>query len=156
MTVKTPMSAAGTESSRGFTLIELIVALALGGLLVALLPPQLSRLMDGVRYRVAVQDAMRTLERTRMAAVSTGRRTYMSVDVKTGQLLSNGRVELTLPDTVELAVTGVADLGQELPSVYFDADGSASGGRLSLVSSGRESVIELDWLTGQIQVNGTP
>lgn len=145
-----PTSATGTERHRGFTLIELVVVLALGAMVLLVLSPRLEALLDAVRYRSVVQDTLRTLERARMQAVIQGQRSVVSVDVAQRQLLVAGQPVLSLPEAVELDVTGVADLSQAQPSLFFEPDGSASGGRLTLSTGGRVSRIELDWLTGQI------
>ena len=145
-----PTSATGTDRHRGFTLIELVVVLALGAMVLLVLSPRLEALLDAVRYRSVVQDTLRTLERARMQAVVQGQRSVVAVDVAQRQFLMAGQPVLTLPEAVELDVTGVADLAQRQPSLFFEPDGSASGGRLTLSTGGRVSHIELDWLTGQI------
>lgn len=150
-----PTSATGTERQRGFTLIELVVVLALGAMVLLVLSPRLEALLDAVRYRSVVQDTLRTLERARMQAVVQGQRSVVAVDVAQRQFLMAGQPVLTLPDAVELDVTGVADLAQSQPSLFFEPDGSASGGRLTLSTGGRVSHIELDWLTGQIVLSRT-
>lgn len=147
-----PTSSVGSDRRRGFTLLELLVALALGALLIAVVPSRLGALMDAVRYRNAVQDTLRTLETARMQAISTGRRTALEIDVDGRQLLLAGQSQLTLSDGITLQARGAASVDDGMPRIYFDPDGSASGGLLALIDGTRGNRIAVDWLTGRITV----
>lgn len=146
------MLSVGTDLQAGFSLLELIVVLVLGGMLVALLPPRLNALMESVSYQKSVQDSVRALERARMQAVIQGTRVYISVDAEAGALSTNDVVVAKLPESLGMDVSGVVEVGRVMPSFFFDPDGSASGGRLVVRGKGRQSHIELDWLTGQISL----
>lgn len=147
-----PTSSVGSDTDRGFTLLELLVALALGALLIAVVPSRLGALMDAVRYRNAVQDTLRALETARLQAIGTGQRTQVQIDVQQRQLLLDGQALLTWPDAMALQARGVADAGDDKPRIHFDPDGSASGGELVLQEGGRGNRIAVDWLTGRITV----
>lgn len=54
---------------RGFTLVELLVALALGALLLAVLFPRMDRLRDGLAVRGAREEVVGLLARARLQAL---------------------------------------------------------------------------------------
>lgn len=142
----------GTDFQSGFTLVELIIVLALGGLLAAVLPPRLSTLLDGAAYRKAVQDSANVLERARMQAVLDGRRVYVTVDTEAGLITLDSVQQVRLPSSVGLNVSGVVMIGQIDPALFFEPDGSASGGRIVVAGKSRSSTIDIDWLMGQISI----
>lgn len=150
--VKMRMLKAGTDSQGGFSLVELIVVLALGGLLAAVLPPRLNALMESASYRKTVHDSANALEHARTQAILDGRRVHVAVDVNAGRLTSDDALLVQLPSSVEMSVSGVALMGHAHPALFFDPDGSASGGRIVVTGKSRSTTIDLDWLTGQISI----
>lgn len=149
------MSSAGIDHQGGFTLVELIVVLALGGLLAAVLPPRLSALLDSAAYRRSVQDSANVLERARMQAILEGRRVYVAVDADAGRITIDSLDPLQLPSSVLLSISGVAQAGASSPALFFEPDGSASGGRIVVAGRARSSTIDLDWLTGQLAIESS-
>jgi len=147
-----PTSSVGNNPRRGFTLLELLVTLALAALLLAVVPQRLGVLMEAVRYRNAVQDTLRVLEQARLQAIQRGRRAYLQIDVDERRLLLAGQAVLTLDERIDLQVRAVTHPAGGMPTFFFDVDGSASGGQLILSDSGRSSRIAIDWLTGRITV----
>jgi general secretion pathway protein H len=146
------MLSVGIDHQGGFTLVELIVVLALGGLLAAVLPPRLSALLDSAAYRRSVQDSANVLDRARMQAILQGRRVYVSVDADAGRITADSLDPLQLPPSILLSISGVAQSGNVIPALFFEPDGSASGGRIVVESRSRSSTIDLDWLTGQLAI----
>lgn len=148
--VRIQMSQVGTKGQLGFTLLELIVVVALGTFLSAILPPKINALMDAVKYQNSVRDIIRTLQRSKIQSILHARREYILVDSKLRKMYVNGSVVFDLPPSHDWDVTAIAESDQKYPSLYFDADGSSSGGVIVINGSGRSNVIEIDWFTGQI------
>src|SRR5674476_1370503 len=61
-----------TRRSKGFTLIELLVVLAIGSLLVALVPPAFDRLRDVSQYHDTVRAIVVDLKQARQQALAYG------------------------------------------------------------------------------------
>lgn len=109
---------------RGFTLLELLLVLALVGLLTALVAPRLATWVDGARSRAAL-DAIRTrLEAERSLAFHEGRPREVNAANAGRELPAGWRLELARP-------------------LIWEANGMARGGRLRLWN-GREMLA--DWV----------
>ncbi len=118
----------------GFTLLEMIVVIAVMGLVLAMLagygPPR-SHWLDTKAAAREVADAMRA-----------GR----------GRAIVEGHpVALRLPPMPAwLGVTVQAPPG----GIVFLPDGSASGGQVLLDDAGRHITVTADWLTGRVRIDG--
>ena len=83
-------------ASGGFTLLELLAAITIVGLVLAVAVPASARFYDAVRYRQAVREVMTTLGSARYAAVNTGRAQDVVINPRTRQLRLNS-ARITLP-----------------------------------------------------------
>ena len=66
------MRAFYAQTSRGFTLVELLVAIAIVGLLMAVSVPGSIRMYESMQYRQAVRGVISTLAEARQQAVDRG------------------------------------------------------------------------------------
>ena len=112
--------------SRGFTLIEALVVLAVVGLTAALSYPQLDRALSGFQSRQARSEVVAGVLGARSLAVKADRPVALSVD-RTGTSLSiDNQPPRTLP--------GAARIDGHPKPLWFYPDGSADGGSLILVT----------------------
>ncbi|GGF51452.1 hypothetical protein GCM10011611_67400 [Aliidongia dinghuensis] len=135
---------ARARQTAGFTLIELMVVLAILGLLLALLPDALSVAIPGQRLRAAAYQLADELKDARTQAVLSGEPSTVQIgpDERTFPRGTQAHLEETEPR---------ADGGHA--EVRFFPDGSASGGTIRLVQGTRAYVIRIDWLTGRVMVD---
>lgn len=120
------------RGAAGFTLLEMIVAIAVMGLVLAMVArygrPHSGRLeMRAASGRVA-------------AAMRLAR----------GLAIAGGRAVVFVPPRLPGGVRAVMQAGPG--GIVFEPDGSALGGRVVLAGAGRKAVIAADWLTGRISV----
>ncbi|HYH17484.1 MAG TPA: GspH/FimT family pseudopilin [Azospirillum sp.] len=154
---RTPTSAFDRGGSdAGFTLLELLVALTLAGVLLALVPPALGRGSDAARLRGAATVMARTLALARSEAILTGRESAFVIDLDGRRFGLAGRAaEATFAPSVrvELTVAARAVRGRTA-AIPFHPDGSAGGGEIRLSNAAGSAVLRVDWLTGRVETTG--
>lgn len=143
-----------SRALHGFTLIELLVVLAIGSLLVSLVPSAFGRLQEVSQYRDTVRSMLVDLRQARQQAVSRGHATSFQIDLTQRQFGIEGTTQKPLPDSLEIQAT-VGKMDQfespQLPSITFTPDGGSSGGTIELVrKSGAGVRLRVDWLLGQV------
>ena len=154
---RTRTSPAGraTAAQRGFTLFELLVVLVVIGLILAAAPLALRQGAPGIEARVAAGEVAALLRRARSEAILENREVAVAFDTDTGAYaLDDSEDWHALPERVRLEVeTARSEVRDEhVAGVRFFADGSATGGRVTVAAGGRQYHVMLDWLTGQVAV----
>ena len=131
------------QSQRGFTLVELLVCLAILALVTAFLPMPFTAHSGASLNRVA-NDLATAMRETRAHAIGAGRTETFAIDLATDTYLDAGGQSHRLP-------AGVRSSGPNA-AIRFFPDGSATGGSIALSQDGKTFEILVDWLTGRIAV----
>ena len=137
----------------GFTLLELIVTLAILAVVVALVMPSIGRGTESVRMRAEVAGFSALLRHARERAIVSQKPQAVVVDV-TNQRISrrsggpDGEVRETrvLPERFTVEATPPPAL-----TVQFDARGGSSGGDFRLSSGTLTWRVTVDALTGRVR-----
>ncbi|HUN46510.1 MAG TPA: GspH/FimT family pseudopilin [Stellaceae bacterium] len=140
---------------RGFTLIELVVVLAILALATALVTPLLSRGRDRAEFDATVREVAAALRETRSLAMTRDRSEALLVDVAHGVLRWGGRpADHRVPRSIRLALLTTAGerLDEESGDIRFFPDGSSTGGHVTLMQGERRRDVFVDWLSGRISV----
>lgn len=141
----------------GFTLVELLVVLAIAGLIVGLASPLVTRGFPGVKLDTAASTVAQALRQARSAAITRNAEVVFRLDVEARALRvgTSGRAT-TLPEDIGLRfLVGDQEVtGETTGGIRFYPDGSSTGGRVHLALGGRAYRVEVDWLTGRIRVEG--
>ncbi len=156
------MTARRTQA--GFTLLELLVVLAIAGTLMSLVPPAAGRAGDGARLRGAVQALAGSLALARSAAVMSNADAVFVLDLANrrygvsgpggggalnGRLDSDLRIALTT-DARDSVQDG--DRAGGRGAIRFHPDGGSPGGELRVANRAGAMVIRVDWLTGRTRI----
>jgi general secretion pathway protein H len=135
---------------RGFTLLEMLVVLAILGLLMAVAMPRTGGKTSAI---AAAKLLAADLARARAEAESANRDVVVVIDVQARAWSGAGRTG-TLPKHLRLELTAAETerLDRDKAGIRFYAEGGASGGRV-VVLGATKAVVEVDWLTGGVGVD---
>jgi general secretion pathway protein H len=142
------------QPQRGFTLVELLVVLAIGALLIGLVPMAFNKLQEGSQYRDTVRALVTGLRQARQQAVATGQMVTYQVDLGQRQFGLQGKPQTAMPVSLEVKTeVGQLDAASDdgVALFAFLPEGGSTGGTIELVRpSGAGVRIRVDWLIGQI------
>jgi general secretion pathway protein H len=139
-------------AARGFSLIELILVLAIMGMLAAVVIPSLPGALESARLKGSAGDVRAMLTLARTLAVSEARSRSVVFDLGSGEFGVDGDTRKgLLPEGIRLADVrlweATADRG--IARVRFHPDGSADEAEVAISASGGGTVrIRVDPLTG--------
>ena len=149
------MTAPRTATARrapGFTLVELLVVLAVLGLVMAVAVPRFAAGNPALSVRSAGGSLVAGLQSARNLAITENRTVRLEVDRAARAFDVDGR-RRDLPGGVALTRPDLDDDREQAPiEVRFFPDGSSSGAQIGVARGAHQVVIEIDWLTGTIQV----
>ena len=141
--------------ARGFTLLELLVVLAIIGFVVALVPGFVLRSQPGLDVDVAARAIADGLRQTRSEAVLRNRPEAFALDVQARVFRAGGQPPVRLGEGFELsfrtARSQLLDAG--VAQIRFFPDGSSTGGLIRLVQGNARADVRSDWLTGLVTVD---
>ena len=138
----------------GFTLIEILVVLAILGLSLALVvgykPPWSSTL----GLRGAAAEVAAGLREARSEAILRNRQVSLDLDLARRRFqVGAGRVRQLSPElSLALLTVSGEQRNAQTGGIRFNPDGSSTGGRISLGDGRRSIAVGVDWLTGRVSV----
>lgn len=162
MLVKTQMSVAEfrTRDQLGFTLIELMVVMAVLAIVATLSGPSLRALSASVEYQEAVRGVTSAVRNARLDARSSGAPVDLVVDpINNRFALTRRATELNADDYQRLAeelhieMTYAAEVspGGGIGAIRFYPSGGSSGGEIMIQRpSGTGTRLTVDWLLGEV------
>ena len=139
--------------SRGYTLMEVLVALAVIGMVLAAVPLVAGGPRPGAEARAAAVELASALRRTRSGAIAGFRSEvfYLDTERRVYRVGSKGQ-DNPLPEGLAVSLyTARSELVDgHAGRIRFFPDGSATGGRVTLAGGGHSYVVAVDWLTGAV------
>jgi general secretion pathway protein H len=141
----------------GFTLIELIVVLAIIGLVLAFAVPNLGQESGKYALPAAARDVATALRLSRNRAVTENRPIRFVVNdgaYGPGDAKNLGHV----PQNVSLTLLegDGPDITRPAKAIRFYPDGSSTGGGAALSAGSERYLVHVDWLTGNVSIQTQP
>lgn len=140
----------------GFTLVELLVVLAILGLLASALPLALNRALPARRVAVAAEEIASAVREAHTLALAQGATVIVRVQdgalVVSAQAAGSARrpVRAALRPSTSVALTDRE--GRPLPALVLYPDGSSMGARFAIVDGARRASVSVSELTGRVWV----
>jgi general secretion pathway protein H len=143
----------GSHGTAGFTLVEMLVVLAILALVVTTSAPLLSRGSDTLGLDTASSEIAAALRATRAAAIVGGSATTLKLDVDRRTFESAVVPQRSFASNIEAKLTYAAATRSAAAEggFRFFPDGSSTGGDLMLTLNGKQVRLCVDWLTGLVR-----
>lgn len=133
----------------GFTLLEILVVLAIAGLITAVALPRFGGTLDGLRVRSASRQVAALLRAARLDAIRERKVVVVAADPATQELRTEGggrgRV-LKIEPPLRLSLL-------DEPRIRFSPRGGADAARVVVSGGGREFQVAVHPLTGRVSVS---
>ncbi|WP_349025815.1 GspH/FimT family pseudopilin [Methyloglobulus sp.] len=142
-------------SSKGFSLLEMILVLFVVILGFSVVGLNISSGNDATKLQSAARDMVSALRFAKGQALISHKETTVALDLNENSYTVSDREKVyTIPDTIALTVvTAQEELnGKGLANIRFFPDGSSSGGRIKLEMNSAIWQIDINWLTGQVEL----
>ena len=143
--------------NKGFTLLELIVVLFIVVLGFSVVGINLSSGNDATGLKVAARDIVSALRYARGQALISRQEMTVTLDLAENTYTVSGRDKIySIPKAIDITVVTAQDeVTEGQGSIRFFADGSSTGGRITLELGKAGWQIDINWLTGQIELEDT-
>lgn len=142
----------------GFSLLELILVMAMVGLLFTVVTVSVSRSLTGAEIRAAASDLLAGLRHTRGQAIIQRQQQVFIVDAEARTWQAAGREPVQIPEGMDITInTARSELtGERAGGIRFYPDGASTGGSVVLTAGEREWHVSVGWLTGEIGIERDP
>jgi general secretion pathway protein H len=143
------------RATRGFTLFELLVVMALVALVIVLVPPMIMRGFPAISLKSAAREVAAGLREARGRAIARNTEVAFTIDVD--ERVYRVGIDDTprdLPEALDIALfTAQSELLDPAEGgIRFFADGSSTGGRVTVSYDAARYEIVVDWLTGHVAI----
>jgi general secretion pathway protein H len=141
--------------NKGFTLLELMVVLFIMVLGFSVIGVNLSSSNNTTEHQRAAADIVSALRYARGMALMSHRESTVTFNLDDNSYIVDKRDKVyNIPETIKVTlVTARSQMeGQKQGSIRFFADGSSTGGRVSLKRGENVWQIDINWLTGQVEL----
>ena len=139
----------------GFTLLEVIVVLALAGIIYSLMLAIPMRGASVADLKATSRMLASGLRQAQSTAMVTKRDAVLSLDVEAREFVMPGdSAPRKLPDGIELKLyTAQSEVTSAARgAIRFYPDGSSTGGRITVAAGERKYLVDVDWLTGRVSI----
>ena len=141
---------------RGFTLIELLLVIVIIAMAAAVAVPNIGSGNQTASLNAAAREMASALRFARGYALTRRKESTFSVDLENNsyQLTGKKKVYKIAKDIVvilDIAQSQIID--ENHGGIRFFADGSSTGGRITLELGESKRQLDVNWLTGQVEID---
>ena len=147
-----------TSLNKGFTLLELLVVLFIMVIGFTVVGINISTGENSTAIKAAARDMASALRYTRGQALLSHQEATLNIDLSENNYSVSNRAEAySIPKSIDLTVvTAQNELRSDsTANIRFFPDGSSTGGKITLEQGKTAWEININWLTGQINLNDT-
>ena len=140
---------------QGFTLLELLVVLAIITLILAIVPPMLGNVLASSHVKSATRELAAGLKYARSQAINRQEEMTLSLHVDGKYyVVGKKRKRLDVPnDTTMTLITARSEqLSTKEGAIRFFPDGSSTGGQIKIKHASSEYIVDVNWLTGRVRI----
>jgi general secretion pathway protein H len=140
-------------SCAGFTLLEMLVVLAILALVMSFAGPLLSGGTEGVRLETASSELAAALRLTRSAAIMRNSEATLMIDVEKRVFGSSAVPQRPFAPEIQAKLTYASGIHSAASDggFRFFPDGSSTGGDVTLSLHGKQVKLCIDWLSGEVR-----
>jgi general secretion pathway protein H len=140
--------------SGGFSLLELIIVLAVAGFMLALIVGYKAPWSGTLSLRATAAELAAGLRLARSQAVAGNRPVDLALDLAAHRYRIGSAPPWALPPQLSIGLLTVGGERRSATSgdIRFNPDGSSTGGRIMLANGGQRIAVGVDWLTGRVQI----
>lgn len=138
---------------RGFTLIEVVVAISIAAIAIAVVPVAVERMLDGANYRGTVRDLIVSIRAARLSALRSGEPAGFFFNSRTREFGVGSKAAGRLPAglTADVSVASALITPEGAAFIRFYPDGSSTGGSIILRRGDGSGVqLRVGWLLGRL------
>ena len=142
------------ECGTGFTLIEIVVTLAILGLALVVVAGYKPPWSSGLGLKGTASELARELRLARSEAIATNRPVAFDLDATDHLYRVGAGAKRRLPANLSIKLLTISgeSRGANVGDIRFNPDGSSTGGRIALADGTRRVAVGVDWLTGRVRV----
>ncbi|NIO15671.1 MAG: prepilin-type N-terminal cleavage/methylation domain-containing protein [Deltaproteobacteria bacterium] len=140
------------KGKRGFTLIEIIIVLALIGLITGLTTTFFAHSLAKTGVTSAIGDVKTVLRYARSLARSTGKTKVFTLDLDSNQYWIGGMKKASIPRSVRITVADpfAGEIDSGTYRIFFYPAGNSPGATITLSYGERSTRIYLDPIVGSV------
>lgn len=139
----------------GFTLLEVLVVMALIAFATTLAAVAFTGGLDGMRLRSSSKEIAAQLRYARAQAIASGTPQRFVIDPAGHRWQGAGQRRGDIHESLRVEFTGAREAGARAGEggILFFADGASTGGRIQLQVRRAVARIDVGWLTGEVKLS---
>ena len=145
---------AGAGRASGFSLLEVLLVVAILAIASLLAATAMTGGIDGIQLRSSAKEIAAQLRYTRTQAIATGEAQRFTIDPRAHAWTAPNDRDGDIPEKLGIVFTGAREVQSRADegAIVFFADGASTGGRVQLSAKRAAMNVDVAWLTGEVRL----